>query len=173
VLAFAFVAPATDYQGPISASQAKELAWVDDALPANATATLLHVDLTRPDLPCAEAAEYEQQGLLVWTEFLNARVTRLVHVYGTRGRDNLSGAPLLTARADGLVLENGHPIAPTYVVVDSRQTLVGTRVARFDLDRVGSVFQQGASLTLWKVDPPLRLGRVDSPLPPRADGAGC
>jgi len=172
VVAFAFVAPVTDYQGPLSTTQARRLAWVDHALPANATATLLHVDLTRPNLPCAEVDEYEQQGLLVWTEFLNTRVTRLLHVYDMRGRDNLS-APLLTARSDGVLLEGGQPIAPRFVVVDSRQPIAGTRIARFDLARIGSVFQGGASLTLWKADAPLRLGPVAAPLPPRADGGGC
>jgi hypothetical protein len=58
------------------------------------------------------------------------------------------------------------------VIVDSRQPIVGTRVSRFDLNRIGSVFQQGASLTLWKVDAPLRLRPVPAPLPPRANDAG-
>jgi hypothetical protein len=173
VLAFASVATASDYAGPLTPSQDRALGWVDRALPRGATATLVHVDLTRPNVPCAEVAEYEQQGLLVWTEFFNTSVDRLVHVYGTRGRDNLS-APLLTVGPGGELLDAGRTLSPRYVVVDSRQPVAGARIARFDLSSLGSGFQDGASLTLWKVERPLRLaGSPPAPLPPRADGRGC
>ena len=172
VLAFASVATASDYGGPFTPSQDRALGWVDRALPSGATATLVHVDLTRPDVPCAEVAEYEQQGLLVWTEFFNTSVDRLVHVFGTRGRDNLT-APLLTVGSGGELLDAGRPLSPRYAVVDSRQPIAGTRIARFELASLRSTFQDGASLTLWKVAPPLRLGSPPSPLPPRADGRGC
>jgi hypothetical protein len=171
-LAFAAVGAAGDIRGPLSARQDRALAWVDHALPSGATATIVHVDLTRPDLPCAEVAEYEEQGLLVWTEFFNTRADRFVHVYGTRGRDGLQ-APLLTVGADGTVLDDGKPIEPRYVVVDSRQPIVGARVRRFDLTSIGSSYRDGASLTLWRVTPPLRLLPTANPLPPRGDGRGC
>lgn len=171
VLCLGGVTAASLGEGPLTVAQARELAWVDHSLPRGQTATLVHVDLQRPNLPCAEVAEYAQQGLAVWTEFLNTRVDRLVHVYGTRGRDNLS-APLLTVGQGGEVVANGRPLRAAYVVVDSRQPLVGQPVARFDLDRaIGD--GEGASLTLWHVAPPLRLGSVPQPLPPRGDGSGC
>jgi len=172
LLGYALVWPATDYRGPLAPGEVGWLAWVDRALPRGATATLLQVDLPRPALPCAEAAEYEQQGLHVWTEFFNVSVTRLFRVYGTSSRDNLP-APLLTLRDGGLLLDGGRPLAPRYVVVDSRQPIAGRRIARFDLASIGSPLQEGASLTLWRAAPPLRLRPLPAALPPRADGRGC
>ena len=73
----------------------------------------------------------------------------------------------------GVVLEDGRPFTPPYAVVDSRQPIVGDRLARFDLGSLGAMFPDGASLTLWKVDPPLRLLAHGQPLPPRANGGEC
>ena len=130
----------------------------------------MHVDIPRPDLACAESAEYEQQGLVLWTEFFNVSVDDLVHVYGTRGRDGIAATPAEVGD-NGMLLADGHELDPRYAIVDSRQELVGTPVQRFDLDESGG--REGSSLTLWKVEPPLRLGAVANPFPPRAEGSGC
>lgn len=156
--------------GPVAPQHLRALSWIDRALEPGASATLLHPDIPRPDVPCAEAAEYEQQGALVLAEYFNASVDDLVHVYGTRGRDNLPGR-LLEVGDDGTLLDGGSPLSPTYVATDSRQALLGTAVARLDFDTAGG--SEGASLTLWRIDPPLRLGRAASPFPPRGDGSGC
>ncbi len=71
------------------------------------------------------------------------------------------------------MLENGKPFAPAYVVLDSRQPVVGTPLARLDLAGLGSQYQAGSSLALWKVEPPLRFLVHAQPLPPRADGGEC
>jgi hypothetical protein len=72
-----------------------------------------------------------------------------------------------------LVLVGGRPFAPEYAILDSRQKVTGTPVARFDLDSIHSEFRNGASLTLWRVDPPLRLYDRPQPFPPRGDGKFC
>jgi hypothetical protein len=58
-------------------------------------------------------------------------------------------------------------------VIDSRQPIVGTRIARFDLPKIHSQYQNGASLTLWRVHPPLRFYPLPQPLAPRGDGHAC
>ncbi len=171
-LSFAALSAANDYGGPFTPSQTRALAWVDRALPAGGEATLVHMGFTRTDQPCREPADYEQQGLVVWTEFFNTHVDRVVHVFEQVKRDNLP-SPAVTVARGGLMLENGRPFAPAYAVVDSRQPIVGDRLARFDLASLGSTFQEGASLTLWKVSPPLRLLAHAQPLPARADGREC
>ena len=60
-----------------------------------------------------------------------------------------------------------------YAVLDSRQPVVGRRLARLDLADLGSQYQSGSSLTLWEVEPPLRFLVHAQPLPPRADGREC
>ena len=167
---FALAVAASVAPGPSDRAQLHALSWVDHALPAGATATLVHVDIPRPDLACAESAEYEQQGLVLWTEFFNTSVDDLVHVYGTRGRDGIA-ATAVEVGDNGVLLDHGRELDPGYAVVDSRQQLAGTAVKRFDLDSAGG--REGSSLTLWKVDAPLRLGAVATPFPPRADGSGC
>jgi len=167
---FALAVAASVAPGPSGRDQLHALSWVDRALPAGATATLVHVDIPRPDLACAESAEYEQQGLVLWTEFFNTSVDDLVHVYGTRGRDGIAATPVEVGD-NGVLLEDGRELDPAYAVVDSRQQLAGTALERFDFDSAGG--REGSSLTLWKVDPPLRLGAVATPFPPRANGSGC
>ena len=171
-LAFAVVAAANDYTGPLDSTQTRELGWVDRALPDGAEATLVHMGYTRPDQPCRELADYEQQGLVMWTEFFNRDVGRVVHVSEQVKRDLIS-SPAVTVERGGVIFEDGRPFAPPYAVLDSRQPIVGDRLARFDLGSVGPMFPDGASLTLWKVDPPLRLLAHAQPLPPRADGSEC
>jgi hypothetical protein len=171
-LAFAAVAAANDYTGPLDSSQTQALGWVDRALPGGAETTLVHMGLTRPDQPCRELSDYEQQGLVLWTEFFNTHVGRVVHVFEQVKRDLLT-SPEVTVGPGGVVLEDGRPFTPPYAVVDSRQPIVGDRLARFDLGSLGAMFPDGASLTLWKVDPPLRLLAHAQPLPPRANGGEC
>ena len=88
-------------------------------------------------------------------------------------RDNLA-SPALTVGDGGVVLDDrGRPFAPRYAVLDSRQPVVGRRLARLDLADLGSQYQSGSSLTLWEVEPPLRFLVHAQPLPPRADGREC
>ena len=79
----------------------------------------------------------------------------------------------LTVAPGGIVYKNGRPFTPAYAVLDSRQPIVGRRLARFDLASLGPVWQGGASLSLWKVSPPLGFLTHAQPLPPRADGQAC
>jgi hypothetical protein len=173
VVAFLAITAAVDYATPqITPAQARALAWVDRALPAGATATIVHMGFTRLSVPCAETAEYEQQGLVVWTEYFNTRTDRLYHVGAPVNRDGLA-SPELTFGSGGSLLLNGQPVYAPYVVIDSRQPVAGTPIARFDLPKLESSFQNGASLTLWRALEPLRLPAPPNPLPPRSDGRGC
>jgi hypothetical protein len=172
-VAFVALVGGLDYSGPFSQAQDRELAWVDRALPPDGTASLVHLGYSRSDQPCGAAADWEQQGLVVWTEFFNTRVDRVFHLEGRQvGRDNLA-SPELTVGPGGVVLERGKPFSPRYAVLDSRQPVVGTELGRLDLARLGTQYQAGASLTLWEVEPPLRFLVHAQPLPPRADGGEC
>jgi hypothetical protein len=173
VLAFATVTAMNDYRGPLSIRQDRALAWVDHVLPSGATATIVHVDIPPdPAAPCSSTADTEQRSLVVWTEFFNTRVDRLYHVYGPVRNDGLA-SPELSVVGDGLLLDEGSRVHPEYVVIDSRQPIVGERVARFDQSSLGIEPTNGASLSLWKVQPPLRLAPRLVPLPPRPDGRSC
>ena len=172
--AFTIAVGALDYSGAFAPGTERRLAWVDRALPGDATASLVHLGYSRPDQPCGAAADYEQQGLDVLTEFFNTRVARVFHL-GTEtiDRDNLA-SPELTVGDGGVVLDDrGRPFAPRYAVLDSRQPVVGRRLARLDLADLGSQHQSGSSLTLWDIEPPLRFLVHAQPLPPRADGREC
>ena len=171
-LAFAAVAAANDYTGPLDSSETRELGWVDRALPDGADATLVHLGYTRPDQPCREQADYEQQGLVLWTEFFNTHVGRVVHLSEQVKRDLLD-SPAVTVERGGVIHEDGEPFTPSYAVLDSRQPIVGERLARLDLADVSPAFRDGSSLTLWRVDRPLRLLAHAQPLPPRANGTEC
>jgi hypothetical protein len=172
VVAFTLLVCGLDYSGPFTEAQDRQLAWVDRAMPGSGRASLVHLGYTRPDQPCGAAADREQQQLVVLTEFFNTRINRVFHVGEQVERDNLP-SPLLTVGPGGVVLENGKPFAPAYAVLDSRQPVVGTPLARLDLAGLGSQYQAGSSLALWKVDPPLRFLVHAQPLPPRADGGQC
>jgi len=174
-VAVAFVAIATqvDYTDGLSTQQAHTLAWVDRTLPEGTTATLVYVGFGFPaSNPCAGPALVEQQDLTTWTEFFNRSVDRVVHLYAPNVRDGLTSKEV-TATAGGLALQGGRPFRPLYVVLDSRQPIVGQRIGRFDLGSVDASYPNGSSLTLWKAVPPLRLLAHAQPLPERADGAGC
>jgi hypothetical protein len=170
VLSFVALTGPVD-SGPFTPEQDRALAWVDRALPADATATLIHLGLSRPDQPCHRDADNEQKALVVWTEFFNTRVDRVTHMFESVP-DGLS-SPKLTVAPGGIVLENGRPFTPNYAVLDSRQPIVGQRLARFDLASLGSAWPGGASLSVWKVSPPLGFLTHVQPLPPRANGQEC
>ena len=173
-VAFTIAVGALDYSGALAPGTERRLAWVDRALPGDATASLVHLGYSRPDQPCGAAADYEQQGLDVLTEFFNTRVASVFHLGAENiERDNLA-SPALSVGDGGVVLDDrGRPFAPRYAVLDSRQPVVGTRLARLDLADLGSQYQSGSSLTLWHVEPPLRFRVHAQPLPPRADGRAC
>jgi hypothetical protein len=105
------------------------------------------------------------------TEFFNARVDRVYHM-AEEIPDGVP-SPLLSVASGGIVQEKGRRFAPHYVVLDSRQPIVGRRLARFDLDRLGPGWLGGASLSLWRVHRPLGFLTHAQPLPPRADGQQC
>ena len=171
VLTFGIMAAPLDYSGGLTRQEDRTLAWVDRALPRNATATLVHVGFSRPDQPCAKAADGDQRTLAVWTEFFNARVDRVYHM-AEEIPDGVP-SPVLTVAPGGIVQEKGRSFAPRYVVLDSRQPIVGRRLARFDLDRLGHGWSGGASLSLWHAHRPLGFLTHTQPLPPRANGRQC
>ena len=76
VLGFVAVANQMDYEARLEL-QAVNLDWVDRSLAAPARATILNVGVPLSTAPCAEPAEYEQQQLVVWTEFLNTRASTM------------------------------------------------------------------------------------------------
>jgi hypothetical protein len=172
VLAFAAVASQNDYRDGLTGTQAKALSWVDHALPPGQTASLVHLGLALSSAPCAAPTAQEEQDFVVWTEFFNRRIGTVAHVYDANPRDGLASREL-TVGSGGVILDGGRPFEPSYLVIDSRQPIVGTRVRRFDLQTIQSPYQAGASLTLWRVDPPLRFYPRPQPLPPRADGHQC
>ena len=171
-VAFAAVASQIDYGDSLTDDQARALSWVDDALPDGGDATLVHLGLAYSAEPCAAAAWFEQEHLSIWTEWFNKRVDAVKHLYRPNQFDGVPSGEL-TVGDGGLVLEDDRPFAPEYAVVDSRQKVTGTPVARFDLDSIQSQYRNGASLTLWRVDPPLRLYPRPEPFPPRGDSQFC
>jgi hypothetical protein len=171
VLSFGALTGPLAYSGALTPEQDRTLAWVDRALPDGATATLVHLGLSRPDQPCSRDAENAQKTLVVWTEFFNARIDGVAHMTEPVP-DNVPSPKLRVARG-GIVYKKGRPFTPAYAVLDSRQPIVGRRLARFDLASLGPVWQGGASLSLWKVSPPLGFLAHAQPLPPRADGQEC
>jgi hypothetical protein len=111
----------------------------------------------------------EQQDLTIWTEFFNTHVAAVDHVYGTNPRDGLASRGLIV-RHDGRVLGNSKQVAPAYLAIDSRQSLVGTPLARFALSTIEPQSESRASLTLWRVALPLRFGPLR--LPPHTSAHG-
>jgi hypothetical protein len=172
VLAFAAIVSQVDYRDTLTAGQANALAWLDHALPRGASADLVYLGVPYGAQPCASVAAAEQQDLTTWTEFFNIHIRSVTHVYAPNARDELA-SPQLTIGARGFISENGKPFKTTYLIIDSRQKIVGKRLARFDLLSIDSQYQQGSALTLWRVDPPLRFYPLPSPLPPRGDGQNC
>jgi len=171
VLAFVALTGPLDYSGALTPQQDRTLAWVDRALPKGAAATLIHLGLSRPDQPCSRDAGNAQKTLVVWTEFFNARVDRVTHMF--EPVPDTVPSPKLTVAPGGIVHEHGRPFTPAYAILDSRQPIVGRRLARFDLASLGTAWQGGASLSLWRVSPPLGFLPHAQPLPPRANGEEC
>ena len=172
VLAFAAATSQIDYGDYLTDGQARALSWVDDSLPAGADAALVQLGLFYSTEPCASTAWWEQEHLSIWTEWFNKRVVTVRHLYRPNQYDGVPSGELRVGEG-GLVFDGERPFAPEYLVVDSRQKLRGRPVARFDLDRLQSEFGNGASMTLWHVDGPLRLFRLPVPFPPRGDGKFC
>jgi hypothetical protein len=172
VLAFVAVTTRVDYGDTLSATQARALSWVDHALPPGVNATLVHLGIPYSIEPCASAARREQHELVIWTEYFNTHIDAVNYVYEANMFDGF-GHHELTVGTGGLVLEEGRPFQPDYLIIDSRQRITGTQLTRFDLTLVRGASREGASLTLWRVDPPLRFYQLPQPYPPRADGRGC
>ena len=172
VIAFAAVTAEIDYGDRLTRSQAQALSWVDESLPSGGKATLVQLGLAYSTEPCAAASWWEQEHLAIWTEWFNKRIDAVKHLYKPNSFDGVPSREL-TLGEGGLVLDGGRPFAPDYVIIDSRQPVTGTREARFELDSIHSEFRNGASLTLWRVDPPLRLYPRPEPFPPRGDGRFC
>jgi hypothetical protein len=171
VVTFVVLSAPLDYSGALTRAQDRALAWVDPALPAGKTASIVHLALSRPDQPCSKEADADQKTLAVWTEFFNARVDRVVHL--TEPLPDGVPSPVVTVAAGGIVRKGGRPFAPRYAVLDSRQPVLGQRLARFELSRLGPEWQGGASLSLWKLKGPLAFLPHAQPLPPRANGQEC
>jgi len=96
----------------------------------------------------------------------------VAHVYADNEATGVPSTELVVGEG-GVLEDEGRPLAPRYVVVDSRQPLAGTRLRRFDLDPAVPFYRDGASLTLWRAEAPLRLAPRPDPLPRRADGRPC
>ncbi len=175
VVAFVALAGTVSWPDAVSTAEARRLAWVDEALPGSARALLVHVDLPPvDDSSCGRRPWFEQQALGVWTEFFNTRIDRVAHVYGQNEAAGIPSPELVVAPGGGVLLtDDGRSLAPRYVVLDSRQPIAGTRLRRFDLDPAVTPYSDGASLSLWRAEAPLRLAPRPSPLPPRADGRPC
>jgi hypothetical protein len=172
ILAFAAVTARVDYADRLTGGQARALSWVDHSLPTGARATLVHLGLAYSIEPCASAAWWEEEHLVVWTEWFNTRIDAVKYLYQPNQFDGVPSGELTTGEG-GLVLDAGRPFEPDYVIIDSRQRVTGIPVARFELDSIQSEFRNGASLTLWRVDPPLRLYDRPVPFPPRGNGRQC
>ena len=173
VLAFAAVTSQADYTDTLTGAQAKALAWVDRARPAGTSPTLIYLGVPYSAAPCAAPAAAEQQDLTIWTEFFNTHLTAGTYLYAPNPRDGLPGKGLTESTNGVIVDDHGVPFRPAYVVIDSRQPIIGKRLDRFDLLALDTDYENGASLTLWRVDPPLRFKPRANPLPPRGDGQSC
>jgi hypothetical protein len=162
--AFAAITSHVDYKDDLTNAQTQALSWVDSSLPPGASANLVY--LGGPHQLCA-TPESQQNGLTLWTEWFNSDIGGVEYVGNTNPTDGLGPPQRLAVRPSGLVLSNGKPFAPAYVVINSRQNVTGTRLDRFDLSSLGRQYRGDGSLTLWRVDPPLRF----EPSPPSARGS--
>lgn len=156
ILAFTAVTASVDIRDNLTSSQLRQLAWVDHALPSGATANLVYLGGRFQNCNANAGA---QSGLTVWTEWFNARVTTVDYVGGANPADGLPPPTRLTIRRSGKIFRGGKPFSPDYVVLDSRQSIVGKRLDHADLSRITGAEDQRppASLTLWRVTSPLRF----------------
>jgi hypothetical protein len=164
VLAFVAVTTEVDYRDSLTAAQSRALSWVDRNVPANSSARLIYFGIPYVNGEC-QATDKAQQDLTVWTEFFNTHVGAVAHVHRPNPADGLR-SPRLTVAPGGLARDKGKR-GPTYVVIDSRQSLVGKRLSRLDYSSIRGDQPGGrASLTLWHIGPRLRF----KPLPATASG---
>jgi hypothetical protein len=154
VLAFVAVTASVDYRDALSAKGTQTLAWVDRSLPPGAEANLIYLSAYGGQNCNAS----EQSNLTLWTEWFNTHLGPVEYVTGADPADGLPPPTQLTIGRGGTMSADGRPYRPRYVVLDSRQPIVGRRLKRFDLAAVtGRHEGAGASLTLWRVAPPLRF----------------
>ena len=173
-VAFVALAGAVSFPDHVSTAEARRLAWVDEALPGSVRALLVHVDLPPVgEHACGRRPMFEQQALGVWTEFFNTRVDRVAHVYADNAASGVPSTELVVGEGGVLETDDGRTLTARYVVLDSRQPVAGTRLRRFALDSAVPFYRDGASLSLWRAEAPLRLGPRPEPLPPRPDGRPC
>jgi hypothetical protein len=131
------------------------LAWIDDALPDDARAAIVHVAIDTER--CPAGANTSQSEAVVWSEFFNTSVDRIYHVLGPVGDDGLA-SPELQIAADGTLLLEGTPLHVRYAALDSRVRIHGTKFAQLDLaELLGFSFDGPGQLSLWEADGPLRL----------------
>ena len=161
-----------DYSDPISPEQDRQLAWVDRCPPSrhSSLAPPPRLLAARPTVRgrdrCRAAGprrldgvlQREHRPCLPLRRGGRARQPRLAAVARRAGRRRLLGRAAVRPEVCRARL------APAR----GRKAL-----ARFDLSTLGTVYQEGASLTLWAVDPPLRFLPHAQPLAPRADGRPC
>jgi hypothetical protein len=156
VLAFAAVTATVVYGDSYDARQVSELAWVDHTLPSGANASLVYLGAQSPST--CTASSYQQFALTVYAEWFNTHLTDVEYIDGANPGDGLPPPAKLMIGRGGVILEGRKPFRPAYVVLDSRQAIFGQRLKRYDLARLeGDHAADGASLTLWRVDPPLRF----------------
>ena len=173
MLAFAAVTSRVDYTDTLTGAQARALSWVDHAVPPGAHPTIIYFGIPYSSAPCAAPAAAEEQDLTIWTEYFTTQIGTVTHILAPNPRDGLTSRGLTEVPGGTILDDHFKPFGPAYVITDSRQPIVGRRLARFDLPSIQSEYQNGASLTLWRVDPPLRFYPRADPLPPRSDGKNC
>jgi hypothetical protein len=159
-LAFLTVSASTDWQSDLARAQAERLAWIDDALPDGEQVLLVHFDFA--EAPCPRIGQTSKQRELVrMTEFFNTSVTRFAHVWGPLVQDGLA-SPLLTIEADGSIRRKGADVHARYAAADSRVQLAGEPLARLDIRALEGPWlpRPTGSLTLWRVEDPLRVADV-------------
>ena len=153
VLAFLVVSSALDWESPVDRSSAQELAWVDAAIPAGESASVINVNV--PVDRCRRfTSPPSRRRLAVLTEFFNKSVDRVGYVYEPLGVDYLGYATPLRVRDDGTIVEGTTPLATRYVVVPSPTRLEGTPISTIN---GRSVLGQRGSLTLWMTPGYVRL----------------
>jgi hypothetical protein len=159
-LAFLAIAAAIDWKSELPRPRAEQLAWIDDALPKGEQVLLVHFDFA--EAPCPRIGQTSKQRELVrLTEFFNTSVRRFAHVWGPLVQDGLA-SPLLTIEPDGSIRRKGADVHARYAVADSRVQLAGDRLARLDIRTLGGPWlpRPTGSLTLWRVEDPLRVADV-------------
>lgn len=159
VVALAAVTARVDYRDNLTSSQVTALSWVDHSLPHGAEASLVYLGLPSHASAVVEA---ERESLAISTEYFNTHIGAVAHVAEANPADGLS-SPQLVVGSRGLIRSNDGPFEPDYVVLDSRQPIIGHRLARLDFDDPAGHPDRRASLTLWKVTLPLRFAGVTDP----------